>query len=36
MFDAYLSARAERTGDQFVPFDIDADYRTYVDGKKRG
>ena len=35
MFDAYLSARAERTGERFVPFDIDADYQTYVDGKKR-
>lgn len=35
MFDAYLSARAERAGERFVPFDIDADYQTYVDGKKR-
>ncbi len=35
MFDAYLSARAERTGDRYVPFDADADYFTYVDGKKR-
>ncbi|WP_123024955.1 beta-phosphoglucomutase family hydrolase [Mycolicibacterium stellerae] len=35
MFDAYLKARAERSGDQFVPFDIDADYQRYVDGKKR-
>lgn len=35
MFDAYLSARAQRTGDRFVPFDIDADYESYVDGKKR-
>lgn len=35
MFDAYLSARAQRTGDPFVPFDIDADYASYVDGKKR-
>ena len=35
MFDAYLSARAERTGQRFVPFDIGADYQTYVDGKKR-
>ena len=25
----------ERTADQFVPFDIDTDYQTYVDGKKR-
>jgi beta-phosphoglucomutase family hydrolase len=35
MFDAYLSARAQRTGDRFLPFDIDADYESYVDGKKR-
>ncbi len=35
MFDAYLSQRAERTGDKFVPFDAATDYRQYVDGKKR-
>ena len=35
MFDEYLKARAERTGERFVPFDIDSDYQTYVDGKKR-
>ncbi|KEF94984.1 beta-phosphoglucomutase family hydrolase [Mycobacterium sp. TKK-01-0059] len=35
MFDAYLSDRARQTGDEFVPFDEGADYRTYVDGKKR-
>jgi beta-phosphoglucomutase family hydrolase len=35
MFDAFLSKRAERTGEKFVPFDPTADYRTYVDGKKR-
>ena len=35
MFDAYLSERATRTGDQFVPFDPATDYRQYVDGKKR-
>lgn len=35
MFDAYLSQRAQRTGETFVPFDAGADYRTYVDGKKR-
>jgi len=35
MFDAYLSERAERTGEQFVPFDPATDYRRYVDGKKR-
>jgi beta-phosphoglucomutase family hydrolase len=35
MFDSYLQLRAERTGESFVPFDIGADYQTYVDGKKR-
>ncbi|WP_172798306.1 beta-phosphoglucomutase family hydrolase [Mycobacterium sp. GA-1285] len=35
MFDDFLRDRAERTGDQFNPFDIDADYLTFVDGKKR-
>jgi beta-phosphoglucomutase family hydrolase len=35
MFDAFLRARAEHGGDRFVPFDIDADYETFVDGKKR-
>jgi beta-phosphoglucomutase family hydrolase len=35
MFDAFLRARAERTGEPFAPFDIDADYLQYVDGKKR-
>lgn len=35
MFDAYLRARAQSTWDRFVPFDIDADYGSYVDGKKR-
>lgn len=35
MFDAFLSDRAERTGKKFVPFDAAADYRQYVDGKKR-
>jgi len=35
MFDAFLSARAERTGEKFVPFDPVDDYREYVDGKKR-
>jgi beta-phosphoglucomutase family hydrolase len=35
MFDSYLNARAQSSGDRFVPFDIDADYRMYVDGKKR-
>ena len=35
MFDAFLSDRAARTGQPFVPFDPDVDYRTYVDGKQR-
>lgn len=35
MFDAYLSQRAKDTGEKFVPFDEAADYRQYVDGKKR-
>jgi beta-phosphoglucomutase family hydrolase len=35
MFDEFLAADAERTGAEFVPFDIDSDYLEYVDGKKR-
>lgn len=35
MFDAYLSARAQRTGEPFVPFDPVRDYRQFVDGRKR-
>jgi beta-phosphoglucomutase family hydrolase len=35
MFDAFLQQRAEKTGEQFVPFDPATDYRQYVDGKKR-
>jgi beta-phosphoglucomutase family hydrolase len=35
MFDEYLKARAERTGDEFVPFDSRSDYDKYVDGKPR-
>jgi beta-phosphoglucomutase family hydrolase len=35
MFDAYLRERAERTGEQFVPLDLEEDYLTYIDGKKR-
>lgn len=35
MFDAYLSRRAERTGEPFVPFDAEGDYRRFVDGRKR-
>ncbi|GLZ03758.1 hypothetical protein Acsp03_12240 [Actinomadura sp. NBRC 104412] len=35
MFDGFLRARAERTGDTFVPFDTVKDYGRYVDGKRR-
>jgi beta-phosphoglucomutase family hydrolase len=35
MFDAYLSERAKRTGEEFVQFDPIADYDEYVDGKPR-
>jgi beta-phosphoglucomutase family hydrolase len=35
LFDEYLAARAARTGEPFVPFDLDGDYRRYVDGKPR-
>jgi len=35
MFDAFLRARAARTGEAFVPFDPVLDYDEYVDGKPR-
>jgi beta-phosphoglucomutase family hydrolase len=35
MFDAFLRARAERSGESFVPFDEHRDYDRYVDGKPR-
>jgi beta-phosphoglucomutase family hydrolase len=35
MFDDYLRRRAERSDEAFVAFDPVADYRQYVDGKKR-
>jgi beta-phosphoglucomutase family hydrolase len=35
MFDEFLRRRALETGEEFVPFDAAADYREYVDGKKR-
>lgn len=35
MFDHFLRTRAERTGDPFVEFDIEADYLRYIDGKPR-
>jgi beta-phosphoglucomutase family hydrolase len=34
-FDAFLSARAAETGEPFRPFDPDADYHRYVDGRPR-
>jgi beta-phosphoglucomutase family hydrolase len=34
-FDAFLKARAERTGETYVPFDPDKDYAQYVDGLPR-
>ena len=35
MFDAFLKARADNTGEAFVPFDEVGDYDAYVDGKPR-
>jgi beta-phosphoglucomutase family hydrolase len=35
MFDDYLRARAERTGEPFEPFDVKTDYGPYVDGRPR-
>jgi beta-phosphoglucomutase family hydrolase len=35
MFDDFLQQRASRSGDPFIPFDIDHDYKLYVDGKLR-
>jgi beta-phosphoglucomutase family hydrolase len=35
MFDDFLRSWSERSGSEFVPFDIDADYLRYVDGKTR-
>lgn len=35
LFANLLRRRAETSGEPFVPFDIDADYRRYVDGKPR-
>ena len=35
LFDGFLEKRAAGTGEPFVPFDIDTDYRRYVDGKPR-
>ena len=35
LFDEFLKRRLADTGEPFVPFDIDADYRRHVDGKPR-
>lgn len=35
LFDDYLRERAAETGGDWTPFDPDADYRVYVDGKPR-
>ena len=35
LFDDFLADRAADSGEPFVPFDVDADYRRYIDGKPR-
>lgn len=35
MFDQFLTERAEQTGTPFVPFEIEGDYKPYVDGRPR-
>ena len=35
LFDSFLEQRSTQAGKPFVPFDIDTDYRRYVDGKPR-
>jgi transglutaminase-like putative cysteine protease len=35
LFDEFLEQRSAETNAPFLPFDIDADYRRYVDGKPR-
>jgi beta-phosphoglucomutase family hydrolase len=35
MFDEYMKARAQKAGEEFVPFDGRSDYDEYVDGKPR-
>jgi beta-phosphoglucomutase family hydrolase len=35
VLDEFLRMRAERAGNAFVPFDVESDYRTYVDGRRR-
>lgn len=34
-FDAFMKRRATETGEPFTPFDVEADYRAHVDGKRR-
>lgn len=35
MFNDYLQQRSEQTSETYEPFDIETDYRRYVDGKPR-
>ena len=35
LFDDFLRGHAQQSGGVFVPFDIEVDYRRYVDGKPR-
>jgi beta-phosphoglucomutase family hydrolase len=35
LFDRFLEQRSAEMGEPFIPFDLDADYRRYVDGKPR-
>ncbi|MGP1386029.1 MAG: trehalose-phosphatase [Thainema sp.] len=35
MFNDYLKQQSEQAADDYKPFDIEADYRRYVDGKPR-
>lgn len=35
VFDEFLKKRSGDLGEPFVPFDINTDYRSYVDGKPR-
>jgi alpha,alpha-trehalase len=35
LFDSYLENRATHENQEYIPFDADKEYRTYVDGKPR-
>ncbi|MGH3044200.1 MAG: HAD family hydrolase [Gaiellaceae bacterium] len=35
LFDEYMATRARRLGEPFRPFDLQSDYRRFVDGKPR-